>query len=327
MKISRNDPCPCGSGKKYKHCCLNPASAARDELQQLLAGQEFNSLEAVQAIADQHMQQRNQRARDDFQGLSPEQMHRLLHFPFDSPDLFYFPQVLSTEAQAPVLNLVQWIADTIDEKGLKLTAKGNLPQKLCRQAALDYRKDLPDNDIRHRMTVNKEEDFIDLHVTRIVMELAGLLRKAKGRFYLTRKYHQLVDQSGSAALYPKIFQAYCSEFNWAYWDRYPEIPFMQQSFLFTLYLLRQFGADLQFSDIYQDAFLNAFPMLVDEIDPLPYTTAEEEIRNCYRLRALERFLQFMGLAQLLKKPEEGIFSRTFQIRKLPLMDQVVRFNV
>jgi len=22
-KIGRNDPCPCGSGKKYKHCCLN----------------------------------------------------------------------------------------------------------------------------------------------------------------------------------------------------------------------------------------------------------------------------------------------------------------
>ncbi len=20
--VSRNDPCPCGSGKKYKHCCL-----------------------------------------------------------------------------------------------------------------------------------------------------------------------------------------------------------------------------------------------------------------------------------------------------------------
>jgi SEC-C motif domain protein len=22
-KTGRNDPCPCGSGKKYKHCCLN----------------------------------------------------------------------------------------------------------------------------------------------------------------------------------------------------------------------------------------------------------------------------------------------------------------
>ncbi len=25
-KIGRNEPCPCGSGKKYKKCCLNPAS-------------------------------------------------------------------------------------------------------------------------------------------------------------------------------------------------------------------------------------------------------------------------------------------------------------
>jgi len=22
-KVGRNDPCPCGSGKKYKKCCLN----------------------------------------------------------------------------------------------------------------------------------------------------------------------------------------------------------------------------------------------------------------------------------------------------------------
>jgi uncharacterized protein YecA (UPF0149 family) len=21
-KVGRNDPCPCGSGKKYKHCCF-----------------------------------------------------------------------------------------------------------------------------------------------------------------------------------------------------------------------------------------------------------------------------------------------------------------
>jgi SEC-C motif domain protein len=24
-KVGRNDPCPCGSGKKYKHCCLTKA--------------------------------------------------------------------------------------------------------------------------------------------------------------------------------------------------------------------------------------------------------------------------------------------------------------
>jgi hypothetical protein len=28
-KIGRNEPCPCGSGKKYKHCCLDKDKAAR----------------------------------------------------------------------------------------------------------------------------------------------------------------------------------------------------------------------------------------------------------------------------------------------------------
>ncbi len=27
-RTGRNDPCPCGSGKKYKHCCLNKDRAA-----------------------------------------------------------------------------------------------------------------------------------------------------------------------------------------------------------------------------------------------------------------------------------------------------------
>lgn len=26
-KIGRNEPCPCGSGKKYKKCCLNNTSS------------------------------------------------------------------------------------------------------------------------------------------------------------------------------------------------------------------------------------------------------------------------------------------------------------
>lgn len=30
-KIGRNDPCPCGSGKKHKHCCLTTEQASRGE--------------------------------------------------------------------------------------------------------------------------------------------------------------------------------------------------------------------------------------------------------------------------------------------------------
>ena len=31
MKIGRNDPCPCGSGRKYKHCCLGKSKPPRFE--------------------------------------------------------------------------------------------------------------------------------------------------------------------------------------------------------------------------------------------------------------------------------------------------------
>ena len=29
IKVGRNDPCPCGSGKKYKKCCLNKRSTEK----------------------------------------------------------------------------------------------------------------------------------------------------------------------------------------------------------------------------------------------------------------------------------------------------------
>lgn len=32
MEINRNDPCPCGSGKKYKKCCLETKSGQSDPI-------------------------------------------------------------------------------------------------------------------------------------------------------------------------------------------------------------------------------------------------------------------------------------------------------
>ena len=31
-KVGRNDPCPCGSGKKYKKCCGGPRQSAGGDL-------------------------------------------------------------------------------------------------------------------------------------------------------------------------------------------------------------------------------------------------------------------------------------------------------
>jgi len=46
VKIGRNDPCPCGSGKKYKKCCL-PQHEAEEQLMQ--------SLNEPETLSDKYM--------------------------------------------------------------------------------------------------------------------------------------------------------------------------------------------------------------------------------------------------------------------------------
>jgi len=326
MKTGRNDPCPCGSGKKYKQCCLSPASAVSEEFRESLTGQDLNSIEEVQALADNFMQHRNQQPLDDFQGLSSEHVHRMLHFPFDTPEFFSFPEATSSEPEAPILHLIRAISSAIDEKGLKATAKGNLPLKLCKQAKVDYQQHLPAGDYLYRMNINSEVDFENLLTARILMELSGLLRKTKGRFFLTRKYQQLTGKTGFAGIYPQLLKTYCLKFNWAYRDGYEDIPFIQQSFLFSLYLLKLHGDDWKPFFIYEDYFLQAFPMVINEAESGPYRGAEDVIRSCYSIRTLDRFLYFMGLASIETIPSDKPFSRNYQIRKLPLLEFVVHFT-
>lgn len=71
-------------------------------LRQALENRHFNSLEELQAIVEQHAQQRHQRELDEFHGLSREQMHRLLNFPFTSPELVHFAGFLGLAEVEPI---------------------------------------------------------------------------------------------------------------------------------------------------------------------------------------------------------------------------------
>ncbi len=47
-KVGRNDPCPCGSGKKYKKCCFNKRSVNEDDLPGLI--KKFEQYDPVELI-------------------------------------------------------------------------------------------------------------------------------------------------------------------------------------------------------------------------------------------------------------------------------------
>lgn len=61
-KINRNDPCPCNSGKKYKHCCLAKANAYQIQLQE----QHEALLHAVDWLMKHHEDEIDDALSDDF---------------------------------------------------------------------------------------------------------------------------------------------------------------------------------------------------------------------------------------------------------------------
>lgn len=333
--IGRNNPCPCGSGKKFKQCCLGKerstasghgAAGMSETLRKALEGRQFNSLEEAQAFLDQITLQQNRQQLDEFHDLSPEQMHQILHFPFASQGLVRFPEVLHANPVAPILTLFQLLTDAIGEQGLKPTAKGNLPRNFCREAALVYWCEQRYQENTRYGGINREEDFDDLHVTRLVAELAGLIRKYKGRFILSRDRRQLLAGDGLAAIYPRLFRAYAEQFNWAYRDGYPELRFMQSAFLFTLYLLTRYGDAWRPQVFYEDAFLGAFPRLLDEVPPSQVFSPDETVRRGYTWRSLVHFAGFLGLATV-EPVSDKLLCHEYRVKSLPLLGQVVQFQL
>src|SRR5699024_2395532 len=87
MKLGRNEPCPCGSGKKYKHCCIDGVAKWHadvvDEFDQIVAMNPELSFEELNIVAQQRIDAHNNQPIADFCGLSSIQMENWLYAPFD----------------------------------------------------------------------------------------------------------------------------------------------------------------------------------------------------------------------------------------------------
>lgn len=325
-KIHRNEPCPCGSGKKYKKCCMNQAAAANEAFSEHVAGQSFDSLADLEAQASSFFQQRNEQPIDDFMGLSADQMDKILSVGFESPELLHFAASPSAGLEAPVLLLANEIIQAIDDNGLKLTARGNLPRVLCQHAAEVFKAQYRYDDRLAITSVNKEDDFFELHVTHILLKEAGLIRSVKGRLVLSAKCKKLIGvEKQVEALYGILFQGYCQKFNWSYRDGYPELGFVQQSALFTVYLLSILGDEWQSVDVYAQRYLQAFPMVLDEMTAEDYASPAVQFGHFYHFRILQGFLQYMGLAEVESgDPVRGV-RREYKIRALPLLHKFLQW--
>ena len=370
--IGRNDPCSCGSGRKYKKCCLNssrgPSASGclssscgsfstdfrdnvlnlapsdktqhggvlnpglscgvNDDLKAALGYQHFESIEQAQAFVQQYLGQRNSSGLVEFNGLSPEQMHRLINFPFDSPELLHFPDNYQVDSAVAYVLFFNQLVAAIGNKNFKPTATGNLPRNFCRSVALKW---LGEEGYARRTQyggINSEIDFYELNGFRHVCEFVGYLRKYRGKYIIGNECQQLLKAGGQTAVYRSLFKAFITELDWGYGDGYPErLYLIQQFWAFSLYLLQQHGDEWRPSSFYEDAFLRAFPALADPELDTHYQSAEQVVKNAYRRRVLQHWLPWFGLAQFENLEPENLLSDNYRVRKTPLADQVAIFTV
>ena len=85
-KTGRNNPCPCGSGNKYKKCCLSK-DLENKAIEEAMAGQQFESLDDAQIFVNHKVQQMNEKPREDLGGFSPNQLQGLLYSPLEEQTL------------------------------------------------------------------------------------------------------------------------------------------------------------------------------------------------------------------------------------------------
>ena len=330
MKIGRNEPCPCGSGKKYKRCCMNTAEAVNseiaEELSHILAMNPEMSIDELNVVAQHTMQQQNQQGLDDFCGLTPQKMSEWLYAPFDE-----IPEIVINESidlsTSPVMRYLElMIQEALSNDGsFKATAKGNLPTKLVKTASVLRNELMVEKSSTHislsEFAGSNEDKFNALHYTRILAELAGIFYQRKGRFHLKKDAQKRYQKNGINAFFAPMLEAAVKKYNWGYLDGWSDQSDLQ---IFWMFLLWRVRVHSDFQRLIAE-FTRAFPDFIAQLDQQD-NSLPQQLEAIVQSRFIRRFLTFWGFA--IKEvhfltPEPNTED---PIEILPLFDQVFRFK-
>ena len=331
MKIGRNDPCPCGSGKKYKHCCFNAAKQQsveiNDELSHILATNPSLTIEDLNVVAQHKMGDLNHRPIDDFCGLSPTLMSNWLYAPLNELDLINI-QVPADLTSSPVMQYLSLIIDEAMEQGgsFKLTPKGNLPTKIVKKAS----ELLPKFSLSKYETINSMSEFIGsnedkfnaLHYTRVLADLAGIFYKKSGRLHIRKTAQKQFQTAGVNAFFLPMLEATIKEYNWGYFDGWSDAVELSPFVFFMLWRVQSHGS---LERLIQEVE-TAFPDILKQVPNTDYDLMQDTFAYMVESRFINRFLGFWGFAILNPRVYEQGKKLLREIEVLPLFHQTFKFD-
>ncbi|MBZ9611542.1 YecA family protein [Rheinheimera maricola] len=299
MKAGRNEPCPCGSGKKYKQCCINATSKQHsdvfDDIAQTVAMNPNLTLEELNLVAQQRMAERNNRHSADFCGLTPTQMANWLYAPLDELEWLTIstPEDISS---SPVMRYLTLIFDEAMQNNgsFKATSKGNLPAKLVKEAG-DLLPEFAVNQHRTNISISEfsginEDKFNALHYARVLAEIAGIIYLRSGRFHLKKAAQKQYQAQGIKAFFLPMLEAATTKYNWGYLDSFEHDVNLRSFWLFMLWRLQSHGSIEQLID----DVAKAFPDLLRQLTPNEHFSPIRLLSLLIESRFIKRFLQFWG---------------------------------
>ncbi|HGY1052975.1 TPA: YecA family protein [Aeromonas salmonicida subsp. pectinolytica] len=332
MKLSRNDPCPCGSGKKFKRCCMTREGKlhadVQDEVAAMLAMNPNLSLAELNVALQHKMADRNNQPHPDFCGVTPIQMANWLYAPFDQLQWL----TISTPEDLSASPVMRYLGLMLDEAmaqsgSFNATSKGNLPTKLVKQAC----ELLPEFAVAQcgsdlgicEFAGNNEDKFNALHYTRVLAELSGIIYRRSGRYHVKKAAQKQYQAAGIQAFFKPMLAAAVSQYNWAYFDQY---PFDVDVRLFWVFMLWRLQHHHSAAELVQEV-ITAFPDVLLTIPTDHYFSPESNLGTLIELRFIERFLQYWGFVTIEPKRYINAEPVARRVHIQPLLQQTFQFTL
>lgn len=332
MKLGRNDPCHCGSGKKYKRCCMDNVSKQHeqvfDDVEAMLAMNSHLTLDELNAALQHKVQDRNNQPHPDFCGVTPTQMANWLYAPFDELQWVTIntPDDLSA---SPVMRYLALILDEAMENdgSFKATSKGNLPAKLVKQASELLPEfavsQFPINISISEFAGSNEDKFNALHYTRVLAEISGILYRRSGRYHVKKSAQKQYQIQGIQAFFKPMLEAAISKYNWGYLDSFEHDVDLRTFWLFMLWRIQSHKS----VDELIEEVVTAFPDLLLAFSPDDYFSPERNLSTLIEFRFIKGFLQFWGFIIIDPRRDLNGESVARIVQVQPLLKQTFQFTI
>jgi hypothetical protein len=175
--------------------------------------------------------------------LTPAQRERLSQADITDPDsVVQLDDSVSLDDLADadmVINARTFLNILAEAPAAATKSLGNLPRRFVERMVAEMR--FPPLRLELLQYVNKrfdEDDVPELHVLRVVLGLAGLIKKRNGRFSLTKRGERLAGPQHAGELWAILVRTYFGRFNICYRWGLVDDRFIQRHIAWTLWWIR-----------------------------------------------------------------------------------------